>query len=109
MAAIAVSHRVLAAVVLMDADARDELDRGSRGRSRRALDEDLRYGPDVTTLATVPADAITTASMVTREPGVVAGRRRRAAGARRGARRRRLPGDSTASTTATGCGRATRC
>ncbi|WP_460354167.1 carboxylating nicotinate-nucleotide diphosphorylase [Mycobacterium sp. ZZG] len=39
----------------------------------RALDEDLRYGPDVTTLATVPAEARTTASMVPREPGVVAG------------------------------------
>ena len=39
----------------------------------RALEEDLRYGPDVTTMATVPADATTTASMVTREPGVVAG------------------------------------
>ncbi|MCB0950034.1 MAG: carboxylating nicotinate-nucleotide diphosphorylase [Mycobacterium sp.] len=39
----------------------------------RALDEDLRYGPDVTTLATVPADASTTASMVAREPGVFAG------------------------------------
>lgn len=39
----------------------------------RALEEDLRYGPDVTTLATVPADATTTASMATREPGVVAG------------------------------------
>jgi nicotinate-nucleotide pyrophosphorylase (carboxylating) len=39
----------------------------------RGLDEDLRYGPDVTTLATVPADATVTASFVTREPGVVAG------------------------------------
>jgi nicotinate-nucleotide pyrophosphorylase (carboxylating) len=39
----------------------------------RALEEDLRYGPDVTTLATVPADARTTASMVTRESGVAAG------------------------------------
>jgi nicotinate-nucleotide pyrophosphorylase (carboxylating) len=39
----------------------------------RALEEDLRYGPDVTTLATVPAGATTTASMATREPGVVAG------------------------------------
>jgi nicotinate-nucleotide pyrophosphorylase (carboxylating) len=39
----------------------------------RALEEDLRYGPDVTTLATVPADATTTASMVTRERGVIAG------------------------------------
>jgi nicotinate-nucleotide pyrophosphorylase (carboxylating) len=39
----------------------------------RALEEDLRYGPDVTTLATVSADASTTASMVAREPGVIAG------------------------------------
>jgi nicotinate-nucleotide pyrophosphorylase (carboxylating) len=39
----------------------------------RGLEEDLRYGPDVTTLATVPADATTTASMATREPGVIAG------------------------------------
>ncbi|KWX68615.1 carboxylating nicotinate-nucleotide diphosphorylase [Mycobacterium sp. NAZ190054] len=39
----------------------------------RALDEDLRYGPDVTTQATVAAGARTTASMVSREPGVVAG------------------------------------
>jgi nicotinate-nucleotide pyrophosphorylase (carboxylating) len=39
----------------------------------RALEEDLRYGPDVTTLATVPADATTIASMATREPGVAAG------------------------------------
>jgi nicotinate-nucleotide pyrophosphorylase (carboxylating) len=39
----------------------------------RGLDEDLRYGPDVTTLATVPADATVTASLVTREHGVVAG------------------------------------
>lgn len=39
----------------------------------RALEEDLRYGPDVTTLATVPADAVITASMATREDGVAAG------------------------------------
>ncbi len=39
----------------------------------RGLDEDLRYGPDVTTLATVPVGAVTTASLVTREPGVIAG------------------------------------
>jgi nicotinate-nucleotide pyrophosphorylase (carboxylating) len=39
----------------------------------RALDEDLRFGPDLTTMATVPADATTTAAMVTREPGVAAG------------------------------------
>ncbi|MGZ4529866.1 MAG: carboxylating nicotinate-nucleotide diphosphorylase [Mycobacterium sp.] len=40
---------------------------------RRALEEDLRYGPDVTTLATVPAGAVAMASMVPREPGVIAG------------------------------------
>ena len=40
---------------------------------RRALEEDLRYGPDVTTRATVSADAVATASMVPREPGVIAG------------------------------------
>ncbi len=40
---------------------------------RRGLDEDLRYGPDITTLATVPAGAVATASMVPREPGVIAG------------------------------------
>lgn len=39
----------------------------------RGLEEDLRYGPDVTTLATVGPDARTTASMVSREEGVVAG------------------------------------
>ena len=40
---------------------------------RRGLDEDLRYGPDVTTVATVPADARTEAALVAREPGVAAG------------------------------------
>jgi nicotinate-nucleotide pyrophosphorylase (carboxylating) len=40
---------------------------------RRGLSEDLRYGPDVTTLATVSAEAVATASMVPREPGVIAG------------------------------------
>jgi nicotinate-nucleotide pyrophosphorylase (carboxylating) len=40
---------------------------------RRGLDEDLCYGPDVTTLATVADDAVATASMVSREPGVIAG------------------------------------
>jgi nicotinate-nucleotide pyrophosphorylase (carboxylating) len=39
----------------------------------RALEEDLRYGPDITTQATVPADATTTAALVTRQRGVVAG------------------------------------
>lgn len=40
---------------------------------RRGLQEDLRYGPDVTTVATVPAEATTVAAMVAREPGVAAG------------------------------------
>ncbi|MBB1024980.1 MULTISPECIES: carboxylating nicotinate-nucleotide diphosphorylase [unclassified Dietzia] len=40
---------------------------------RRALEEDLRYGPDATSLATVPADARATARLVTRSDGVVAG------------------------------------
>jgi nicotinate-nucleotide pyrophosphorylase (carboxylating) len=39
---------------------------------RRGLDEDLRYGPDVTTAATVPEGAAT-AALVPREPGVIAG------------------------------------
>ncbi|WP_197515091.1 carboxylating nicotinate-nucleotide diphosphorylase [Mycobacterium sp. 1245805.9] len=45
----------------------------ARDLIRRALQEDLRYGPDVTTQATVPAGAVVTASMVPREPGVIAG------------------------------------
>ncbi|WP_010540623.1 carboxylating nicotinate-nucleotide diphosphorylase [Dietzia alimentaria] len=40
---------------------------------RRALDEDLRYGPDATSLATVPADARATARLASRAAGVVAG------------------------------------
>ncbi|WP_330231916.1 carboxylating nicotinate-nucleotide diphosphorylase [Nocardia sp. NBC_00508] len=40
---------------------------------RAALDEDLRYGPDVTTTATVPADAVVKASVVSRQPGTIAG------------------------------------
>jgi nicotinate-nucleotide pyrophosphorylase (carboxylating) len=55
-------------MVLSDA----ELDE-ARATIARALDEDLRYGADVTSLATVAPDAITTASMVTREAGVAAG------------------------------------
>lgn len=39
----------------------------------RGLDEDLRYGPDVTSVATVSADATTVASMVSRQQGVIAG------------------------------------
>jgi nicotinate-nucleotide pyrophosphorylase (carboxylating) len=40
---------------------------------RRGLSEDLRYGPDVTTMATVPAGAVAKASVVPREAGVIAG------------------------------------
>lgn len=40
---------------------------------RRGLEEDLRYGPDITTVATVPADARTNAAVVAREAGVAAG------------------------------------
>jgi nicotinate-nucleotide pyrophosphorylase (carboxylating) len=40
---------------------------------RRGLEEDLHYGPDITTLATVPADARTKAAVVAREAGVAAG------------------------------------
>lgn len=45
----------------------------ARATIARALEEDLRYGPDVTTQATVPASTVTTASVVNREPGVIAG------------------------------------
>ncbi|MDO5691844.1 MAG: carboxylating nicotinate-nucleotide diphosphorylase [Pseudomonadota bacterium] len=38
-----------------------------------ALDEDLRFGPDVTTLTTVSADAHGVAEVVAREPGVISG------------------------------------
>ncbi|WP_019816249.1 carboxylating nicotinate-nucleotide diphosphorylase [Saccharomonospora saliphila] len=38
-----------------------------------ALEEDLRYGPDATTEATVPAMATATADLTPRVPGVVAG------------------------------------
>ena len=40
---------------------------------RAALDEDLRYGPDVTSAATAAADARAVAGVVAREPGVLAG------------------------------------
>ena len=40
---------------------------------RTALDEDLRYGPDVTSAATVPEGAVATASVVARAAGTVAG------------------------------------
>jgi nicotinate-nucleotide pyrophosphorylase (carboxylating) len=51
----------------------DEEKAQARETIRRGLDEDLRYGPDVTTAATVPADAVSEAAVVAREPGVAAG------------------------------------
>ena len=38
-----------------------------------ALEEDLRYGPDLTTQATVPADAVAVAEFAARRAGVLAG------------------------------------
>ncbi|WP_214370737.1 carboxylating nicotinate-nucleotide diphosphorylase [Pseudonocardia sp. H11422] len=38
-----------------------------------ALAEDLRYGPDATTAATVPADAVAVGEFTPRKPGVLAG------------------------------------
>ncbi|RRO16058.1 carboxylating nicotinate-nucleotide diphosphorylase [Saccharopolyspora rhizosphaerae] len=46
---------------------------GAREVVRTALAEDLRYGPDATTEATVPADAIAEAAFNTRRSGVLAG------------------------------------
>jgi nicotinate-nucleotide pyrophosphorylase (carboxylating) len=40
---------------------------------RSALDEDLRYGPDITTAAVIPAGTVAAAEMVARQPGVIAG------------------------------------
>jgi nicotinate-nucleotide pyrophosphorylase (carboxylating) len=40
---------------------------------RAALEEDLRYGPDVTSAATAPPGARATAEVVARAPGVLAG------------------------------------
>ena len=40
---------------------------------RTALEEDLRYGPDATTAATVPADAVATATIAPRASGTLAG------------------------------------
>ncbi|MGV9479099.1 carboxylating nicotinate-nucleotide diphosphorylase [Gordonia aichiensis] len=44
-----------------------------RALIRTALDEDLRYGPDITTAATVPAGTTVDAQIVSRARGVVAG------------------------------------
>lgn len=43
------------------------------GRVQMALDEDLAYGPDVTTLSTVPEQQKVVAAMAARRPGVVSG------------------------------------
>ena len=40
---------------------------------RAALDEDFRYGPDLTSAATAPADARAVAGVVARQPGVLSG------------------------------------
>lgn len=40
---------------------------------RATLDEDLQWGPDVTTLATIPEDQVGTATIVAREAGTLAG------------------------------------
>jgi len=40
---------------------------------RGALDEDFRYGPDITSAATAPPGAAAVAGVVARQPGVVAG------------------------------------
>ena len=40
---------------------------------RTALAEDLRYGPDATTAATVPADAVAVGAFTARAGGVLAG------------------------------------
>lgn len=45
----------------------------ARATISRGLSEDLRYGPDVTSLATVPPEATTKASLVSRQAGVAAG------------------------------------
>lgn len=50
------------------------LDPGRTERTvRAALDEDFRYGPDVTTAATAPPGAQAVAAVVSRQPGVLAG------------------------------------
>ena len=40
---------------------------------RRTLDEDLQWGPDLTTRSTIPADQQGTAEVVARQPGTLAG------------------------------------
>jgi nicotinate-nucleotide pyrophosphorylase (carboxylating) len=45
----------------------------TRALVTRALEEDFRYGPDVTAAATAPAGAHATGDVVARQPGVIAG------------------------------------
>lgn len=45
----------------------------TRAHIEAALDEDLAWGPDATTLATIGADVTGTADIVAREPGCLAG------------------------------------
>lgn len=54
---------------VLDGPARDEV----LALIRTALDEDLRYGPDITSAATVPAEASAKAAVVSRSAGTVAG------------------------------------
>lgn len=44
-----------------------------RSALRMALDEDLAYGPDATSIATVPTESRTRAELVSRGPGILAG------------------------------------
>jgi nicotinate-nucleotide pyrophosphorylase (carboxylating) len=53
--------------------AADELPTGVLELVRHALAEDLAHGPDVTTAATIPVDAVSTGQIVARADGVVAG------------------------------------
>lgn len=48
-------------------------EKGTRRLIRTALEEDLAYGPDITSLATVVSDARAHASVAAREAGVIAG------------------------------------
>jgi nicotinate-nucleotide pyrophosphorylase (carboxylating) len=56
----------------MDADLGANLDEVQRV-ARAAIDEDFRYGPDVTSLAVLPAGAVASALLMARQDGVLAG------------------------------------
>ena len=59
--------------MMLNPDEKASLEMEALQTIRRGLEEDLRYGPDVTTVATVPAAAGTRAAVVAREAGVAAG------------------------------------